>query len=75
MYASRIVERLSILRKSNEVSWLRPDCKALVTMKYRRDGCDIKPVEVTHVSLLVQHSPDVLKEEIESFISNEVSIY
>jgi S-adenosylmethionine synthetase len=35
LLSSRIVEKLTELRKNGEATWLRPDCKSQITMKYK----------------------------------------
>jgi len=62
--AHRLTEQLAFLRRSGEVSWIRPDGKAQVSMLYDGD----RPVRIDTVVLSVQHDPDIelddLKEEI-----------
>jgi S-adenosylmethionine synthetase len=53
--AHRLMERQALLRKSGELSWLRPDAKSQVTVRYE-DG---KPSAVEKVVLSTQHAPDV----------------
>jgi S-adenosylmethionine synthetase len=64
MFAQRITQRLAQLRKSGQLSWLRPDGKAQVTVEYR-DG---KPLRVDTVVVSTQHAPNIdmteLREEI-----------
>ncbi len=59
-YAHRLVERQSQLRKDGRLSWLRPDAKSQVTLRYR-DG---KVAGVDTVVLSTQHDPDVTNETI-----------
>jgi S-adenosylmethionine synthetase len=59
-YAHRLVERQAFLRKSNVLTWLRPDAKSQVTLRYENG----KPVAVDAVVLSTQHSPDVKQSEI-----------
>ena len=54
-YAHRLVRRQAEVRKSGELSWLRPDAKSQVTLVYEGD----KPVGIDAVVLSTQHSPDV----------------
>lgn len=54
-YAHRLVKRQAHVRKSKELSWLRPDAKSQVTFVYE-DG---KPVAIDAVVLSTQHSPDI----------------
>ncbi len=62
--AHKLAKKLSEIRKSKEVDWLRPDGKSQVTVEYH-DG---KPVRVDAVVVSCQHSPYVehstIKREI-----------
>ena len=53
-YAHRLVERQAQLRKDGRLSFLRPDAKSQVTMRY----VDGKPHSIDTVVLSTQHSPD-----------------
>lgn len=59
--AHRMARKLAEVRKSGELSYLRPDGKTQVTVEYR-DG---KPYRVDTVVLSTQHNPDVTHEQIE----------
>lgn len=72
LYANRITAKLSELRKSGEISWLRPDNKSQIAMKYRRVGTTVEPVSVYNVLVSTQHDPDVDQKEIESTIIEKV---
>ena len=50
----RIVERQALLRKDGRLSWLRPDAKSQVTVKYLHG----KPYCIDTVVLSTQHSPE-----------------
>lgn len=54
-YAHRLMERQAQVRKSGELSWLRPDAKSQVTLRYENG----KPVAIDAVVLSTQHSPDI----------------
>jgi S-adenosylmethionine synthetase len=54
-YAHRLVRRQSEVRKSGELSWLQPDAKSQITLRYE----DNKPVGIEAVVLSTQHSEDV----------------
>ncbi len=54
-YAHRLVRRQSEVRKSGELSWLQPDAKSQITIRYD----DYKPVGIEAVVLSTQHSEDV----------------
>ena len=53
--AQRLAQRLSEVRKSGEVEYLRPDGKTQVTVRYE----DEKPVEVTAIVISTQHAPEI----------------
>jgi S-adenosylmethionine synthetase len=53
--AHRLAERLSAVRKSGEIAYLRPDGKTQVTVKYEGD----KAVGIDTVVISSQHAPDV----------------
>ncbi|MFA4904907.1 MAG: methionine adenosyltransferase [Candidatus Margulisiibacteriota bacterium] len=62
--AHRLVKKLAEVRKTGELSYLRPDGKSQVTVEYDGD----KPVRIHTVLIAAQHSPDVdlkqMKDEI-----------
>src|SRR5215510_403726 len=60
MLAHRLVQRLTEVRKTGEVPYLRPDGKSQVSVRY----ADGKPVSVDTVVISTQHSPDVSLEQI-----------
>ncbi len=59
--AHQIMLRASKVRKQGELSFLRPDGKCQVSVKYVKD----KPVHVTTVVLSHQHSEDVSYKELQ----------
>lgn len=67
-YAHRLVERQAYLRKNNVLSWLRPDAKSQVTLRYENG----KPVAVDAVVLSTQHSPNVSQADIREAVLEEV---
>lgn len=58
--AHRLARRLAEVRKSGELSYLRPDGKTQVTVEYE-DG---KPVRVDTIVISTQHDPDVTQAKI-----------
>ncbi|WP_105565229.1 methionine adenosyltransferase [Microbacterium halophytorum] len=70
--AHRIAERLTAVRKSGQLAFLRPDGKTQVTLGY--DGVVPKTVET--VVLSTQHNPDIsqddLREAIEAVVIRPV---
>ena len=66
--AHRLTQRLSEVRKSGKVNFLRPDGKSQVTVEYR-DG---KPHRVDCVVISTQHSDSVSSEELRNTIIEQV---
>jgi S-adenosylmethionine synthetase len=58
--AHRLAERLSLVRKSGEVAYLRPDGKTQVTIAYDGD----RAVSLDTVVLSTQHAADVSLEDL-----------
>jgi S-adenosylmethionine synthetase len=65
MYAHQLMRKLSILRKSGKVPFLRPDAKSQVTLEYDSDH---RPVRIDTVVLSTQHSPDVKHKQIKDAV-------
>ncbi|HEY1482166.1 MAG TPA: methionine adenosyltransferase [Candidatus Acidoferrum sp.] len=66
--AHRLVQRLSEVRKSKKVDFLRPDGKSQVTVEYR-DG---KPFRVDTVVISTQHGEKATNDEIRSSVMEHV---
>ena len=66
--AHRLTQRLSEVRKSKKVDFLRPDGKSQVTVEYR-DG---KPFRVDCVVISTQHSDTVTNEDLRNAIMEHV---
>ncbi len=66
--AHRLAHRLSDLRKSGALPYLRPDGKAQVTVAYDGD----KPIRVEAVVVSTQHDPDVELEDLQADILDKV---
>mgnify|MGYP004512408829 FL=1 len=58
--ASRMAERLAVVRRNGTVDYLRPDGKTQVTVRYEDD----KPVEVTAVVVSTQHSDAITNMDV-----------
>ncbi len=70
--AHKLTLKLSHVRKSGTLPYLRPDGKAQVTVEYKND----KPIRVHTVVLSAQHSPtisqNILKEDLLEEVIKEV---
>ena len=67
-FAHQLMRRLTRMRKSGIVSWLRPDAKSQVSVRYR-DGV---PDAITSVVLSTQHTAQVSQQDIRDFIEGEL---
>jgi len=68
MLAHRLVRRLTEVRRSGVLDYLRPDGKSQVTVRY----VDDKPRSVETVVVSAQHSPDVTLQQIREDIIQHV---
>jgi S-adenosylmethionine synthetase len=66
--AHNLAQRLTHVRKSGKLPWLRPDGKTQVTIQY----IDGKPVSVHTVVIAAQHEPDVDYDTLRQAIIEEV---
>lgn len=66
--AHKLARRLTEVRKSGELSYLRPDGKTQVTIAYENG----KPVAVDTIVISTQHDPDVTLEQIKQDIIEKV---
>jgi len=66
--AHKLTFKLSELRKSGEIKWLRPDGKSQVTVEYENG----KPKRVHTIVISTQHDPDVSHEEIKSTVIEKI---
>jgi len=66
--AHRLVERQSQLRRDGRLSWLRPDAKSQVTVRY----ADGKPHSIDTVVISTQHAPEMKLEQIREAVIEEI---
>ncbi len=68
MLAHRLAEQLAMVRKSGELSYLRPDGKTQVAVEYQGN----KPVRLHNVVVAAQHHDTVSLEQIRQDITQHV---
>jgi S-adenosylmethionine synthetase len=68
MMAHKLVRRLTEVRKSNELDFLRPDGKSQVTIEYEGK----RPVRASAVVISTQHSPNVSSRDLREAIIEKV---
>ena len=66
--AHRLAERLSAVRKDGTLSYLRPDGKTQVSVRYEDD----RPVSVETILISTQHAPDVEVDQIKTDLVEHV---
>ena len=68
MFAHKLTQKLSEVRKSGVLSFLRPDSKSQVSIRYEND----RPVHVDTIVVSSQHTPEVSYETLKKGIIEEV---
>ncbi|MFT5260031.1 MAG: S-adenosylmethionine synthetase [Gammaproteobacteria bacterium] len=67
-YAHRLVKKQSEVRKTGGLTWLRPDAKSQVSVRYENK----KPVSIETVVLSTQHDEGVIHADLKEAIIEEV---
>ena len=68
LLAHKLTKKLSEVRKSKELPWVRPDGKSQVSVKY----VDDKPKEIETIVISTQHAPEVSNDEITKAVIEKV---
>ena len=68
LLAHKLTKKLTDVRKNGELSWVRPDGKSQVSVRYEDD----KPKQLEAIVISTQHSPDVSHDEITKQITEYV---
>ena len=66
--AHRLTEKLSQVRRSGELKYLRPDGKSQVSVEY----VDNKPARIEAVVISTQHSPDISTEDLREEVRKHI---
>jgi len=69
MLAHRLARRLAEVRRNKTLTYLRPDGKVQVTVRYGEDG---RPVGVDNVVLSTQHHDEISTEQLRADITEHV---
>ena len=69
MMAHKLTRRLSEVRKSGELSYLRPDGKSQITVEYDENG---RPFRIDAIVISTQHDPSASHEQIEADVMEHV---
>lgn len=67
-YSHQLVQRQAHLRKSGQLSWLRPDAKSQVTLRY----VDGTPVGIETVVFSTQHAPNIDQKTLQEAVIEEI---
>ena len=67
--AQKLCRRMAEVRKSGELSYMRPDGKSQVTVEYDELG---RPVRVDTVVISTQHSPEISTEDLREAVIETV---
>jgi len=70
--ASKLVLKLTELRKNGALPWLRPDAKTQVTVEYTKNGGFITPKRVHTIVISTQHDEQVTNDTIRKELKEKV---
>ena len=74
LMALKLSERLTEVRKSKLIPWLRPDGKTEVVVEYKKEKGRVIPVRIENILISAQHDTEVQNEEIrEKLIANVIN--
>jgi len=68
MYSHKLVKKLADVRKKGQLSFLRPDSKSQVSVRYEND----RPVCIETVVISTQHNPGVSNKKMRAEITEQV---
>ena len=67
-FSHRLMEKQAQLRKDGTLTWLRPDAKAQVTVRYDGD----KPAFIDALVLSTQHDPSISQKDLHEAVMEEI---
>ena len=67
--AHKLVHKQAEVRKAGRLTWLRPDAKSQVTVRYDKND---KPVGIDAVVLSTQHSPEIEYKQLQEAVMEEI---
>ncbi|WP_419420292.1 methionine adenosyltransferase [Legionella sp. D16C41] len=67
-YAHRLMERQAYLRKTQKLTWLRPDAKCQLTLRYEEG----QPVAIDTVVFSTQHDPSIQYSDLIEAVHEEI---
>jgi len=68
LLAHKLTKKLTDIRKNGELTWVRPDGKSQVSVRYE----DEKPKQIEAIVISTQHSPNISHDEITKQIIEHV---
>ena len=68
LLAHKLTKKLSEVRKSNELSWVRPDGKSQVSVLYENN----KPKKIETIVISTQHAPNISNDEIKNSMIDKI---
>ena len=68
LFAHKLIQKLSQVRRDNTLSWVRPDGKSQVSVRYE----DNRPTKMETIVLSAQHAPGISQEEISRELIDKV---
>ena len=68
MYSHKLVKKLAEVRKKGQLSYLRPDSKSQVSVRYEND----KPICIETVVISTQHNPGISNKKMRAEITEQV---
>lgn len=68
LLSHKLTAKLSEMRKSKEIPWLRPDGKSQVSVLYE----DNKPIKLETIVISTQHAPNISNQEIQKQLVEKI---